>query len=278
MNKEELLKRLEELGRRKNEEWLAGLESRKLEELRFHDKYRDSIRLSKISKDAYEKIYGNKRFYNTIQLSMDYVQKWLQQHAKGKIFLDYACGNGINAIRVAKAGAELAIGVDISDISVKNARESAYKEGVSDNTYFVQGDCENTGLPANCIDLAICSGMLHHLDLSCALYELKRILKPSGIVLVIEALNHNPLIRFYRNITPQMRTQWEKNHILSYREIAFASRFFDVKDIRHWHLFSVAGAYIPQALPFLDAVDRIVLRTPILKKMSWMVTFEMHKR
>ncbi len=96
--------------------------------------------------------------------------------------------------------------------------------------------------------------------------------------MVIEAIDYNPLIRLYRNMTPQMRTDWEKNHILSYGDINFAKRFFDVRNVRHWHLFSVAGAYVPTALPFLNVIDRVALRVPVLKKMSWMVTFEMQKR
>ncbi len=170
MKKEELLKRIEEANERSNEQWLAGLEPRKLEELKFHDRYRNQNHLSKLSEDSYEKFYGNKKFYTTIQLSTDYVKNWLQGYAKDKIFLDYACGNGLNAIRAAKAGAELAIGIDISDISLRNARELARQEEVSDKVYFFQGDCENTGLPNHCIDLAVCSGMLHHLDLNSGLF------------------------------------------------------------------------------------------------------------
>jgi hypothetical protein len=45
-----------------------------------------------------------------------------------------------------------------------------------------------------------------------------------------------------------MRTEWEKAHILSYKDIDFASRFFDIKNIKHWHLFSIAGIYFPSAL------------------------------
>lgn len=204
---------------------------------------------------------------------------WIEKHCKDKIFLDYACGNGFNAIRAAKAGAELAIGLDISDVSIKNARESAKSEGVENNIFFLQGDCENTGLPNNCVDVVICSGMLHHLDLSYAFCELRRILnKKRGVILAIEALDYNPFIKLYRNMTLQMRTEWEKTHILSYRDIDFAARFFDVKNIRHWHLFSIMGLYIPFALPFLSMLDMIVLRLPLVKLMSWMFSFELHKK
>jgi len=79
-------------------------------------------------------------------------------------------------------------------------------------------------------------------------------------------------------MTPQMRTQWEASHILSYKDISFAKRFFDVKNIKHWHLFSILGVYYPFALPFLNTIDRFVLKLPYIKLMSWMFTFELHKR
>jgi len=75
-----------------------------------------------------------------------------------------------------------------------------------------------------------------------------------------------------------MRTEWEKTHILSYEDIAFAKRFFNVRDIRHWHLFSIAGTYVPALLPYLDLCDKIALKIPLVRKMSWMFTFELHKK
>jgi len=274
----ELRQNLETLARKTNAGWLSSLNERKLKELEFHNRYRDNLVAEDLPKDTYEKIYGNKKFYRTVELSRNYVEHWIRQHCKGKIFLDYACGNGANAIRAAKEGASLAVGIDISDISVENARKIALREGVAAHTFFLQGDCENTGLPDACIDVAICSGVLHHLDLVCAFSELSRILKRDGIILAIEALDYNPLIKLYRNMTPQMRTEWEKSHILSYRDLRLARKFFEVRNIKHWHLFSIAGAYAPSFLPFLNLLDRIFLKLPLIKMMSWMFTFELHKK
>ena len=46
----------------------------------------------------------------------------------------------------------------------------------------------------------MCCGMLHHLDLSYAFPELRRILSLEGKILAIEALDYNPIIKLYRNI------------------------------------------------------------------------------
>jgi ubiquinone/menaquinone biosynthesis C-methylase UbiE len=272
-----LIKELEILNRRNDEKLLFSLEERKLKELDFHDRDRDKEVTRNLTEEDYKKLHGNKKFYGTVQLSAEYAENWIRENSSGKIFLDYACGNGINAERAARAGAELAVGIDISNVSVKNARAMARENGVSENTFFLQADCENTGFPDNCIDLAICSGVLHHLDLSYAFYELRRILKPGGKILAVEALNYNPVIKLYRNMTPQMRTEWEKANILSYKDLRFASRFFEIKEVRHWHLFSIAGAFIPSALPVLNGIDRVIINLPVIRLMSWMFTFEMHK-
>lgn len=276
MTKQELIEKLDILSKKTNEEWVASLDERKVKEIEFHNQ--DKASAESISQETYEKIHENLKFYTTTQLSSAYVNNWIARHSRSKIFLDYACGDGKNAIKAAKAGAELAIGLDISDGSIANAKAAARKEGVSNNTYFIQGDCENTGFPNNSIDVCICSGMLHHLDLSYAFPELRRIMKKGGVLLAVEALDCNPAIKAYRMLTPHLRTDWEKAHILSYKEINFAKRFFQVKEIKHWHLFSIAGAYMPSALPLLNALDRVVLKIPLVKLMSWMFTFELHKK
>lgn len=273
-----LIEQLALLKEKSNQQWLTDLEPRKLKELEFHNLHRDQDTLIDLPQDTYEKLYGNKRFYGTVELSSKYVQNWIKSNSPNRIVLDYACGNGGNAIAAARAGADLVIGIDISDISIQNARVFSEQQGTSQNTFFVQADCENTELPDKSIDVIICSGMLHHLDLSYALFELRRILKPGGVVLAVEALDYNPLIKLYRNRTPAMRTEWEKSHILSYKDLAFASRFFEIKNIKHWHLLSIAGVWVPHILTLLNAVDKIILNIPFIKMWSWMFTFEMHKR
>ena len=276
MNKLELLNFLKLLDKKTKKNLLSNLEERKLKEMEFHNRDRDRDFTDRLSAEKYKKFHGNKKFYSTVKTSSEYVVHWIKEHCRDKIFLDYACGNGGNAIKAAKAEAALSIGIDISDISINNARNIARKQGISDNTFFLQADCEDTGLPDCCIDVGICSGVLHHLDLSHVFLELRRILKPGGIVLAIEALNYNPLIKLYRIMTPQMRTKYEKEHILSYKDLKFASRYFHVREIKHWHLFSIAGVLLPIALPLFNAIDKFFLRLPVLKLMSWMFTFELH--
>ena len=279
MNIAELNKALDEIDRIGNEVWIASLDDRKLKELEFHNKDRDqSIVMESKANDTYEQFYGNKKYYRATQRSVTYVDNWIAERCKsGGVFLDYACGNGGNAMKAAKAGADLALGLDISNVSVENCKQSAVDLGLG-NTRFFQADAENTELPDNSVDTIICSGMLHHLDLSFAFPELRRILKPGGKVLAVEALDYNPAIKLYRHVTPAMRTEWEKAHILSLSDVTFAERFFDIGDLNYWHVVGYAAGKFPILTLPLELIDRVLEKIPYVQRMSWIFTFELVKR
>jgi len=269
---------IDKIDRISDEEWKNTLNDRKIKELQFHDKDRDENIVNKtVASDTYEKFYGNKKYYKITKRSSLYVKNWIKRKSKDKVFLDYACGNGSNAIFAAKSGASLSLGFDISGVSVQNATKLANKEGL-ENIRFFQADAENTKLPSNSIDVIICSGMLHHLDLSYALPELRRILKPGGVILAVEALDYNPAIKLYRLLTPAMRTEWEKAHILSLKDIRFAKRFFDLGEVRYWHIVGYIAGKFPLFQMPLDIIDKVLEKIPFVQLMSWMFTFELVKK
>lgn len=268
---------LKEIDRITNQEWLDGLNERKRKELKFHDADRDTSRIESLDKDTYKKIYGNRKYYQSTNLSESYRDNWIQENVRDRVFLDYACGNGHKAIMAAKFGAKFVVGLDISRVSDENAKREAKKEGVAEIARFIQSDAEHTMLPNDSIDTIICSGMLHHLDLSYAFPELRRILSPGGKILAIEALDYNPAIKLYRYLTPEMRTDWEKAHILSLTDIKLAKRFFNIGEIRYWHIVSILAPHMMFALPTLNLIDKLLTRIPIVRLMAWIITIELIK-
>jgi ubiquinone/menaquinone biosynthesis C-methylase UbiE len=253
----------------KNKEWLESLEPRKKEEAEFHD----------FSHDLATEL-ENKKFYKTTEKSNLYLQNWLKENVKGKIFLDFACGNGVTSIKAAEYGAAFVIGLDISSASISNAEKLAEQKGLNNITRFFVGDCENTQLPENSIDVVLCAGMLHHLDLNFAFPELKRILKPGAKIIAVEALDYNPFIKAYRFLTPSMRTEWEKYHILSMKDVRFASKFFKVKSVRFWHITSFVAAFLGSEkwiLSILNGIDSLLTKIPFVRLLSWQFIFELEK-
>ena len=273
----QLLACIDEIDRVSNQAWLQSLDKRKRAELDFHNRDRDRQAAESLDQDTYEKFYANKKYYNTVGLSQHYVAAWIRQHAPGKVFLDYACGNGMLAVQAAQAGAALSLGLDISDVSVRNAQADAAAMSLS-NARFFQADAENTMLPDGSVDVIICSGMLHHLDLSYAFPELRRILAPAGRILAVEALDYNPAIKLYRKMTPAMRTEWESSHILSLKDVDFAKRFFDIGELRFWHVISYAAGRFPALLGLLNRIDSVLTRIPWIQRLAWIFTFELCSR
>ena len=273
----DLEKLIDEIDRISDDAWMNSLNDRKLKELQYHDQDRNELLVKeRKANDTYERFYGNKKYYQATKRSMDYVNGWIEKESPSNVFLDYACGNGGNAIKAAKAGASLALGLDISSVSVGNARAFAAKENVT-NVRFFQADAEKTQLPDNCIDRIICSGMLHHLDLSYAFPELRRILKPNGKILAVEALDYNPAIKLYRMLTPDMRTEWEKAHILSLKDLRFAKRFFNIGIVNYWHVVGYIAGKFPFLSYPLELTDKLIEKIPFVQRLAWIFTFELVK-
>lgn len=282
---EELLISLEKLRFRTSEEFLEQLEERKRLERQWANFSRDKEHpQAQDTHGTNEQLRGNSQWYSTTKLSHQYMDRWLADHVPGKIVLDYACGNGDQVLQAGQIGATLAIGIDVSNISITNGAEEAQRRGLSGKCVFLEGDCENTGLPDNSVDVILCFGVLHHLDLTFAYPEMHRILKPGGCIFAVEALNYNPLIRLYRRFTPDMRTEWEKEHILSLKEVRAAKKYFNVGEVRYWHLASVLGAFfrgVPPVfravMPVLNGCDRLLTTIPGIQLMAWQFTFELFK-
>lgn len=248
---------------------------RKSSEIEFHDT-REEIR--RTNPELHDEIYTNRRFYKTTDKSRQYVQDWFRKNCSDGLVLDYCCGLGQNSIEIASHGAFVE-GIDISEESIKTARENAKDSGLEDNTQFQVMDAEQLEFKNDTFDVIVCSGVLHHLDLERAYQELARVLKPDGEIICIEALAHNPLLNWYRRRTPHLRSPWEIDHILSVKDINSARKYFEGIDIRYFHLASLAA--IPlidrpgfnKVLRFMNLVDDVILKIPFIQRLAWQSVF-----
>ena len=280
-SRERLIKTIKQIAPFKPHSWLNSLEERKHDEICLHNQIRDVSGAKEVTADA-----ENKKFYSITERSSGYIDGFLKRTVKDKIFLDFACGNGCAAIACAQQGALLSVGLDISDVSVKNAKQAvkAFPEEISKRLFFYQGDCEDTNLPSSSIDIVLCSGMLHHLNLEKAYAELSRIIVPGGLIVGIEALGHNPFFQAYRDLTPHLRTRWEASHIMKIEDILKAVDFgFDILEMKFWHFFELLAVPFRgrrefkwvQALGF--SIDQLFFRLPFCKKLAWQVSFVLRK-
>lgn len=273
---------LARLAQKADARWHDSLCERKKEEMAHADQYRAQLTQAAGQQPA-ASVFGNRKWYAAAWKSQEYMRSWIRKHAPGKVFLDYACGFGKTTLLAAEAGAALAVGLDLSEVGLAAARAEAVRRGLQQNTFFLQGDCEATGLPDQSVDVILCCGMLHHLDLSVALPEMHRVLKPGGQCLAVETFKYNPLIWLYRRLTPSYRTRWEENHIIGFPEIALIKRYLDVESLRYWHFFSLLAVPLRRTPLFAllraagDLVDSVILRVFPFSLLAWQVTLEMTK-
>jgi len=55
--------------------------------------------------------------------------------------------------------------------------------------------------------------------------------------------------------------------------LTFAKRFFNVVDMRFWHVLGYVGGKFPAMLPLLDTTDRVLEKIQYVNRMAWMFTF-----
>ncbi len=228
--------------------------------------------------EGFKKQFPNMKFYSVAKSSEQYYFNWLRERCKGKRTLDYCCGNGENAIFMAKNGAD-AIGIDISPDGIRNCRLNAIREGVEKRTKFEVMDGEAMRFPDNSFDVIVEYGALHHLDCLKAMAELQRVIKPEGEIICIEALKHNPFIHLYRKMTPHLRTEWEVEHILKTNNLVWSKRYFGEVNVKFFHLAVLAAVPFRKTRLFkpmlrvLEEIDNCILKNPIIGRYAWMMIF-----
>ncbi len=116
------------------------------------------------------------------QIELEHLHRYLQacRVVAGKVVLDLACGEGYGSAMLAR-GAGKVIGVDISAEAVKHARKRYKRE----NLEFMVGSCSDIPLPDGSVDMVVSFETIEHHDQhSQMMQEVKRVLRPAGILLI----------------------------------------------------------------------------------------------
>ncbi|PZS34806.1 MAG: hypothetical protein DLM61_02960, partial [Pseudonocardiales bacterium] len=106
--------------------------------------------------------------------------RWAEGLARDRDVLDVACGVGYGTSILADAGARQVLGVDSSPGAIDGARERP-----GDRAEFVVGDLHNLPCEDRSFDLVTCFEAIEHVaDPNRALSELRRVLRPDGLLLL----------------------------------------------------------------------------------------------
>jgi ubiquinone/menaquinone biosynthesis C-methylase UbiE len=179
----------------------------------------------------------------------DYERR-IYEATPGKRVLEYGCGIGSYAIRLADRGASVC-GIDISNEAIDRARKMA--EGRAE---FRVADAENLDMADASIDVVCGTGILHHLDIDRAIREVRRVLRPGGRAIFYEPVAHNPIVSLYRILTPSKHTRDE--HPLRMRDIRNITSHFSGAEVKFFDVLSIGAIpllSLPGGKPLLRALE-----------------------
>lgn len=148
----------------------------------FHQGQRASPTLQRIFRQAYGDEWpedANPGGYVTVT-SLQAIAKYLAIEP-GQTLVDLGCGRGGPGLWVARAVGVNLIGIDISDLAVKDAMQRTADFGLEGKVRFQVGDFSATGLPdASCDGAMSIDALQLAMDISGALHEVRRILRPGA--------------------------------------------------------------------------------------------------
>ncbi len=135
--------------------------------------------------------------------------KIISEFAVNPKILDVATGTGDLAIEAMKINPDKVTGIDISQEMLKIGRDKINKKGLSGKVELISGDSEQIAFPDNSFDVAMVAfGVRNFSDPLKGLSEMRRILLPGGMVMVLEfskptTFPFRQIYRFYfLNILP----------------------------------------------------------------------------
>lgn len=197
--------------------------------------------------------------------------------------LDLGAGNGVLTTRIVDRGIRV-IASDISyDMLAEIGKSTTEVEGV------VQADGEKLPFTGNSIDAVFCRGVLHHVPSpETMLAEVRRILKPGGVLAFSEPCSDGILLRGLRYLYRRYSRKLGEDHqAFKSHEL---SGFLEKADLQQVHLekfgfiaFPLCGMtdYLPllTKFPFQELIFRLLYRfdlvcgsIPGIRRESWGIT------
>ena len=148
---------------------------------------------------------------------------------KGKRVLDLGPGLGESAIYFALQGAYVTA-TDISPEMVKLCIEAAAYHGVEDRVRGLVIPADGFDLEEKGFDIIFAANLFHHIqDIGPMLVNIKRHLRPGGMLISWDPVAYNPVINVYRRMAEKVRT--EDEHPLKVRDMNTIRGVFP--DMRH---------------------------------------------
>jgi 2-polyprenyl-3-methyl-5-hydroxy-6-metoxy-1,4-benzoquinol methylase len=202
---------------------------------------------------------------------------------RGRRVLDVGCGEGSNAMLMAKLGAHIT-GVDISPGSIEVCKRRARLDGVESQTRFSCSPLETLELPEGSFDIIWGDGILHHVipELDRVLSQLMRWARPGALFIFSEPMSLTPWLRRLRKAVPIHTDATPGERPLERAELETILRHLPGLELKWFHLLGRLDRFLLRepyeysplvrrlAVGMLGRMDELLLSVPRLKLLGGM--------
>lgn len=199
----------------------------------------------RFSLDAF--LYDPPAFDQVVQTSLAYLRL-----EPDEAVLDLGCGEGKETLQLA-SHAWLVVSIDLSYQQLCRARQRIQEFAPQASVCFVQANAEELPFASGAFRKIYGKAILHHLDITLAARETKRVLSLSGRAAFAEPMAHHPLFWLARKLTPKLRTRDE--HPLTGRDLRQFGACFGRSEIEA-HFLLTPLSYVLRLLPGGEPVFR----------------------
>jgi SAM-dependent methyltransferase len=166
---------------------------------------------------------------------------YLLGDVRDKTVLDIGCGSGENLAPLLARGARV-IAVDLSQELLDLARKRLAISKLKLEPQFIVASAYDVPLPDASVDAIFCASLLHHLNVSRAMAEMKRLLKPQGVAVVKEPVRFSKAFGALRSLFSEQEDVSEDEHPLTRAEFAQLKHGWIVSGERAFRLPMIALA------------------------------------
>lgn len=234
------------------------------------------------------RIQTHDRSIGTVDRILADHRAWLGDLSQSRV-LDLGCfaGNDLS-LWLADQSAEYR-GLDLSESAIKALQEKLRAQVPEADARARAGDFLANELPDASFDVIYAHSVLHHFaNVDLVLEEMHRVLKPGGVVVSLDPLSTEPLIRMVRAAYRPFQSDRDWEWPFTFTTFRQIDRWFEIDRIQGYRGFSMLGlplATLPLMRRPAHAVGRLGLRLErrfsnrrgLALWLCWMVALRLQK-
>ena len=183
-------------------------------------------------------LIGSETITPILRTPYQYYESYIKQLLHSNQFvLELGAGTGKHTLALVKTKAKITA-TDIAPHALKALEQSIKASG--DEVNIKTADMESLPFDDSSFDAVVSAGSLSYGEPEFVDQEIKRVLKPGGVFICVDSLNHNPVYRFNRwvHFLRGKRTKSTLKRMPNLRRIEMIASKFKQSEIHYFGAFS----------------------------------------